>query len=79
LVVKVIKIYKNQKIMVAKTRREEVNNSYTDNALKMMKKRYLAVDEDGVQETPVDMLERVAKDLAAVEKDYGHDTAFVRI
>ena len=64
--------------MVTKKRREEVDASYTDNALKMMHKRYLSTREDGSQETPSDMLLRVAKDLAAVEKNYGHDAAFVR-
>jgi len=64
--------------MVKKEKREAINNSYSENALKMMQKRYLNVNEKGEQETPVDMISRVAKDLAAVEKDYGRDAAFVR-
>ena len=64
--------------MITKKRREEVDKSYSDNALKMMRKRYLSTGRDGSQETPTDMLERTAKDLAAVEKNYGHDAAFVR-
>ena len=64
--------------MVTKKRKEAVNQSYTDNALKMMRKRYLAVDENGSQEEPADMLLRVAKDLALVEKGYGHDQTFIK-
>lgn len=64
--------------MVTKDKRKAVNSSYSDNALKMMQKRYLGIDKNGVQETPFDMIERVSKDLAAIEKDYGHDAAFVR-
>ena len=64
--------------MITKKRREQVNQSYTDNALKMMRKRYLAIDKNGNQEQPADMLMRVAKNLAEVEKNYGHDQAFIR-
>ncbi|KKU11864.1 MAG: Ribonucleoside-diphosphate reductase [Parcubacteria group bacterium GW2011_GWB1_45_7] len=46
--------------------------------MKMMQKRYLGIDKNGIQETPVDMLLRVANSLASVEKDYGYDETFVR-
>ncbi len=43
----------------------------TDNALKVLKKRYLAKDEDGhITETPEDMFDRVARTIAADEKKY---------
>ncbi len=49
----------------------------TDNALKVLKKRYLAKDEDGhITEKPEDMFDRVARTIAADEKKYkdGDDT-----
>lgn len=55
-----------------------MNSSYTDNALKVMRKRYLAIDKEGRQETPSDMLERISKNLAEVDGDYGRDEAFVK-
>jgi ribonucleoside-diphosphate reductase alpha chain len=58
--------------------REEVNQSFSENALKMMRKRYLLIDREGNQETPFDMFLRVAKTLAEVERDYGRDAKFVR-
>lgn len=44
----------------------------------MMRKRYLFTDKDGDQETPADMFHRIARALAEVEKDYGHDAQFVK-
>jgi len=64
--------------MVTEKRKEKVNNSFSENALKIMKKRYLSVDEKGNQETPSDMFVRVAKALASVEKDYGKDATFIK-
>lgn len=44
---------------------------YTDNALKVMAKRYLKKDQnEKVVETPEQMMERVANSLAAVEQRY---------
>ena len=63
---------------MTKKQREAINKSYSDNALKMMKKRYLSVDEKGKQETPADMIARVAKAIAAVEKDYTNDASKIR-
>ncbi|MFB6212886.1 MAG: adenosylcobalamin-dependent ribonucleoside-diphosphate reductase [Candidatus Magasanikbacteria bacterium] len=57
--------------------KEKVNNSFTDNSLKMMKKRYLSKRGEEATETPAEMFERVAESLAEVEKDYGHNTNFV--
>ena len=57
--------------------KEQINSTFSENALRMMKKRYLLPYDEGGQETPVDMFERVANALASVEKDYGHDEEFI--
>ncbi len=57
---------------------EVVNNSFSENALRIMRKRYFRTKPDGAQETPAGMLHRVAHDIASVEKDYGRDDAFVK-
>ena len=57
--------------------RRAVNSRFSENSLRMMKKRYLAVDEKGVQETPADMFLRVGTALADVEKEYGKSQAAV--
>ncbi len=57
---------------------KKVNSSFSENALKMMKKRYLFKDEKGVQETPAGMFRRVAKGLASIEQKYGKDAAFIQ-
>ena len=58
-------------------RDKKINASFSENALKMMKKRYLVKDEKGNQETPADMFHRVAHALAGVEKNYGKSSASV--
>ncbi len=63
----------------SKSQDEIINKSFSENALKMMRKRYLAVDEKtGKQETPAMMFRRVAKALAEVEKSYHHDAKFMK-
>lgn len=64
---------KNQsaKNFVKKINDRQVNAQFSENALKMMRKRYLAIDEKGKQEMPADMFYRVAGALAKVEKRYG--------
>ena len=57
--------------------RRAVNSRFSDNALRMIKKRYLAVNGKGVQETPADMFLRVGTALADVEKEYGKSQAAV--
>ena len=57
--------------------RRVINSRFSDNALRMMKKRYLAVDSKGNQETPADMFLLVAKALADVEKDSGKKQATI--
>ena len=56
---------------------KSVNESFSENALKMMKKRYLQKREDGSQETPADLFHRIAHALAEVEREYGHDDQFI--
>ncbi len=52
---------------------ERVNKSFPDNALRMMKKRYLARrEEDGTQETPAEMVHRIAHAVASSEKESLH-------
>ena len=50
---------------------EQINASFSENALKMMRKRFLLIKNDGSQETPAEMIHRVARSLAEVERDYG--------
>src|SRR3989338_1231998 len=57
---------------------EAINKTFSENALKMMKKRYLFTRPDGTQETPAEMFHRVSKAMAEVEKDYGRDAKFVK-
>ncbi len=69
--------YKPMSPTVSQDRKEQANKLLSENALRMMQKRYLLVDENGVQETPADMFERVANALAQVEKNYGHEQGFI--
>src|SRR3989344_1022103 len=64
--------------MITKQRKEEINRTFSENALRILKKRYLLVDDKGNQESPADMFLRVAKYLAAVEKDYGKDPKLIK-
>lgn len=50
---------------------EKVNAMFSDNALRIMKKRYLVNREDGTQETPAQMIHRIAHAVAHVETKYG--------
>ncbi|KKL85829.1 hypothetical protein LCGC14_1950830, partial [marine sediment metagenome] len=56
---------------------EQINESFSENALKMMRKRYLRKNEAGDYETPSQMMHRVTRALAEVERDYGGDDAFI--
>ena len=47
----------------------KINSSFSENALRMMKKRYLTKREDGRQETPAEMLHRIAHAVAFPEKE----------
>ncbi|HEX9721758.1 MAG TPA: adenosylcobalamin-dependent ribonucleoside-diphosphate reductase [Candidatus Paceibacterota bacterium] len=62
---------------VSQEQKDQTNRSFSENALKMMQKRYLMPYDEGGQETPADMFERVANALAEVEKNYGKDQAGV--
>lgn len=57
-------------LKLSKKEKDRVNATFSENSLKMMKKRYLAQDEKGNQETPADMFLRVANSLAQVEEKY---------
>lgn len=55
------------------------NLKFTDNALKVLAKRYLVRNEEGeIIETPEEMFRRVARTLARVEQKYGKDDNFVQ-
>ena len=56
---------------------DEVNASFSENALTMMRKRYLKKFDDGHQEKPAEMYHRVAQAIADVEKQYGKDETFI--
>jgi len=60
-----------------KSEMEKVNRLFSENSLRMMKKRYLAVDKEGRQETPAEMFHRAAHTLADVERNYGHNDKFI--
>ncbi len=52
--------------------REGREIGFSDNAIRVIEKRYLARDENGeVMETPKGMLTRIARALAEVERNYG--------
>ncbi len=61
--------------LVSEAEAERVNTSFPENALKMMKKRYLVRFEDGGQETPSEMIHRIAHAVAGVEKNYSKNQA----
>ena len=62
---------------ISQEQKERINNSFSENSLKMMQKRYLLPYDNGGQETPADMFERVANALAQVEKRYEKSGEFV--
>lgn len=58
--------------LVSREEAERINGLFSENALRMMKKRYLLRDEKGtILENPAQMLHRIAHALAEVEKQYG--------
>ena len=56
---------------------EKINSTFSENAQKMMRKRYLQKKEDGTQETPAEMFHRIAHALANIERNYGKKDAFI--
>ncbi len=55
---------------------ESVNLPFTENALTVLRKRYLRKGNDGLPtESPVEMFRRVARTVAAADADHGADTA----
>ena len=65
-------------LKVSAREKQTVNARFSENAQKMMRKRYLLEDDKGNQETPADLFLRVANTLAGVEKRYGKDEKFVQ-
>jgi len=61
-----------------KSEQAKINARFSENALKMMRKRYLLKRADGSQETPTEMFERIAYAIAEVEKKYGREDKFVK-
>lgn len=53
---------------------QKINAAFSENAVKMMKKRYLAKDAKGNQETPAQMFRRIAHATAGAENNYGKDS-----
>ena len=51
-------------LQLTKKEKNTINARFTENAVRMMKKRYLIVRDDGTQETPADMFLRAANGLA---------------
>ncbi len=49
----------------------------TDNALQVLRARYLAREDGVVVETPAQLFQRVARHVAAVEAALGHSAAEV--
>lgn len=66
-----------QKINLQKLSDEAIDQSFSENALKMMKKRYLKKFADGAEETPAQMFHRVSDAIAKIEEKYSKDSAFV--
>src|SRR5689334_14899586 len=74
---KKIVLKKSAKVAVVSQKESDrkINASFSENALKMMKKRYLRKHEDGTQETPADMFRRIEHGLALIEKQHGASPA----
>ncbi|MDP4007311.1 MAG: ribonucleotide reductase N-terminal alpha domain-containing protein, partial [bacterium] len=64
-------------LQLTKKEKSTINSRFSENALRMMKKRYLAEKDDGTQEMPADMFLRVANGLAQQEKKYGGKEKFM--
>lgn len=75
---KKIKKSPEPKALASKAEAVKINSSFSENAQKMMRKRYLQHFSDGTYETPASMFSRVAESLAGVDKKYGRDNRFVR-
>jgi len=64
-------------LQLTKKEKNTINARFSENALKMMKKRYLVERDDGMQETPADMFLRTANDLAQQEEKYKKTEKFI--
>ena len=60
-------------------KRIDINSSLSDNARKVLDKRYLKKDDEGkILETPEEMLRRVAQNIASADSFYGSSPEEVR-
>ncbi|MBN1526997.1 MAG: hypothetical protein JW919_05405, partial [Candidatus Omnitrophica bacterium] len=60
-------------------KRVDINSSLSDNARKVLEKRYLRKDDQGkVLETAEDMFRRVAQNIAGADSSYGSSPEEVR-
>lgn len=57
----------------------QVSSIFSENALRMMRKRYLVNRTDGTQESPGHMLHRIAHAVASVERGYGKSEQEMRV
>lgn len=64
-------------MQISQESKEQINRTFSENSLTMMQKRYLLPYDQGGQETPADMFQRVANALAQTEKSYGKNEEFV--
>ena len=62
---------------ISQEQKERIDSSFSENALKMMQKRYLLPYDVGGQETPAEMFARVADALAQVERQYEKKEEFI--
>ena len=68
---------KNASRAKQRTDYEKINAAFSENALKMMRKRYLQAKPDGTQENPAEMFQRIAHATAEIEKNYSRDKKFI--
>lgn len=54
---------------------DRINTAFSENALRVMRKRYLLTKDDGAQETPAEMIHRIAHAVAKVENNFAKKAA----
>ena len=67
-----LKLWPDPVSPVEKSKKAKSSGAFSENALRVLERRYLLKDEDGkVAETPADMFRRVASNIAQAELKYG--------